>query len=176
MKLTYLCLGTNLGKREENLRLASAGIEVNIGKVLQYSAVYESEPWGFDADTEFLNMVVKVETKLSPVQLLEEILNIESSIGRIRSDVQYLSRTIDIDILLYEDLIIDEKSLKIPHPLMHERRFVLTPLCDIAPERVHPLLLMSFASILEVCKDNSKVKLYRPQDRKTAGPHDCRTA
>lgn len=172
MKIVFLGIGTNLGKREENLKLALTGIEENIGKVLKSSAVYESEPWGFVADIEFLNMVIKVETKLSPVQLLKEILNIESSIGRIRSDVQYLSRTIDIDILLYEDLIIDEKRLKIPHPLIQERRFVLTPLCDIAPETVHPVLLMSFISLLELCKDNSKVKLYGPQDHTTAGPHD----
>lgn len=160
MKLVYLCLGTNLGKREEHLKLALSGIEENIGKILKSSAVYESEPWGFDADIEFLNMVVKVETKLSPVQLLKEILNIESSIGRIRTDVQYLSRKIDIDILLYEGITIDEKRLKIPHPLMHKRRFVLVPLSEIAPQTLHPLLLMSFISLLESCKDNSKVKLY----------------
>jgi len=163
MKIVLLGIGTNLGNRRENLEFALSGIEKNIGKILKSSSVYESEPWGFQADIEFLNMVIKVETKLSPDQLLKEILNIESAIGRIRSGERYLSRVIDIDILLYEDLVIDEKSLKIPHPLMHERRFVLVPLCDIVPETVHPLLKKSFSSLLEACKDNSNVKLYNSQ-------------
>ena len=156
-----LSIGTNLGNREENLAFALSGIEENIGKISKSSSVYESEPWGFNADIDFLNMVVKVETKLSPAQLLEEILNIESAIGRVRNGKRYLSRIIDIDILLYEDLIMDNLNLKIPHPLMNERRFVLAPLCDIASESVHPVLKMSFASLLEDCEDMSKVKKYK---------------
>jgi 2-amino-4-hydroxy-6-hydroxymethyldihydropteridine diphosphokinase len=105
-------------------------------------------------------MVVKVETNLTPSGLLGRILMIESLSGRVRGEKQYSSRVIDIDILLYEDLVIDEKSLAIPHPLMHERRFVLVPLCEIAPEILHPVLKTSFAFLLKSCKDKSKVLLH----------------
>jgi len=158
--IVFLGIGTNLGNRENNLKEAVFRLEEYIGKVLNSSSVYETEPWGFQARDEFLNMVVKVETKLTPSGLLGRILMIESLSGRARSEKQYSSRIVDIDILLYEDLIIDEKSLKIPHPLMHERRFVLVPLCEIDPEMVHPVLKKSVASLLKSCKDKSKVEKY----------------
>ena len=107
-------------------------------------------------------MVIEVETDLSPQELLERILNIESSLGRVRSSEQYSSRIIDIDILLYNDLVIDEPDLKIPHPLMHERKFVLIPLCEIAPEMIHPVLEKTFGELLEICEDRSNVKSLAP--------------
>lgn len=161
MKKVFLGIGTNLGKREINLKEAVAMIEEYIGPVEKSSSVYETEPWGFQSRDEFLNIVVIVETNLTPSGLLERILKVESMLGRVRGEKQYSSRVIDIDILLYEDLIIDRKSLKIPHQLMHERKFVLIPLCEIAPEMVHPVLKKSFASLLELCNDKSKVKKYR---------------
>lgn len=160
MKIVYLGIGTNLGNREANLKEAVVRIGEHIGQVVKSSSVYETEPWGFNSKDEFLNMVVKVETKLSPSGLLGRILMIESMLGRIRGEKKYASRVIDLDILLYEDFIIDEVSLKIPHPLMHERRFVLTPLCEIAPEAVHPVFNKSIASLLESSRDNSKVRKY----------------
>ena len=125
--------------------------------MVKSSSVYITEPWGFQTEDEFFNMVVKVETKLTPSGLLGRILMIESLSGRVRVEKQYLSRVIDIDILLYEDMIANEKSLKIPHPLMHERRFVMVPLCEIEPDIVHPVLKKPISSLLESCKDKSKV-------------------
>jgi 2-amino-4-hydroxy-6-hydroxymethyldihydropteridine diphosphokinase len=102
MKVVFLGVGTNLGNRERNLKEAVARIEEYIGRVLKSSSVYETEPWGFQSGNEFLNMVVKVETKLIPSVLLERILMIESLLGRVRNEKQYSSRVIDIDILFYE--------------------------------------------------------------------------
>ncbi|MDO9340042.1 MAG: 2-amino-4-hydroxy-6-hydroxymethyldihydropteridine diphosphokinase [Bacteroidales bacterium] len=157
MNIVFLGIGTNLGNRGNNLKEAIARIEEHIGPVLKSSSVYETEPWGFQSGDEFLNMVVKVETKLIPAGLLERILMIESLLGRVKGEKQYSSRVIDIDILLYEGMVIDEKSLKIPHPLMHKRKFVLVPLCEIEPELVHPVLNQSIAFLLKTCKDKSKV-------------------
>jgi len=161
MKKVFLGIGSNLGERETNLKEAVAGIEENIGHVLYCSSLYESEPWGFKSDNQFLNMVVVVETKLTASGVLGAILMIEAFLGRTRGEKQYSSRIIDIDILLYEDMIVDEVSLKIPHPLMHERRFVLVPLCEIASKEVHPVLKKTIASLLEMCKDKSKVRKYK---------------
>ncbi|MCX6322027.1 MAG: 2-amino-4-hydroxy-6-hydroxymethyldihydropteridine diphosphokinase [Bacteroidia bacterium] len=161
MKVVFLGVGTNLGNRENNLKEAVVRIEEYIGPVLKSSSVYETEPWGFQSGDEFLNMVVKVETKLIPAGLLERILMVESLLGRVRGEKQYSSRVIDIDILLYEGMVIDEKSLKIPHPMMHERKFVLVPLCEIDPELVHPVLKQSMVSLLKSSKDKSKVRKCR---------------
>jgi len=161
MNIVFLGIGTNLGNRRNNLKEAVARIKELIGPVLKSSSVYETEPWGFQSGDEFLNMVVKVETKLIPTGLLERILMIESLLGRVRGERQYSSRVIDIDILLYESMVIDEKSLKIPHPMMHERRFVLVPLCEIEPEMVHPVLKQSMVSLLKTCKDTSKVNIHK---------------
>jgi len=133
MNKVFLGIGTNLGNKESNLEQAVARIKEYIGPVLKSSAIYETEPWGFQAKDEFLNMVVKVETDLAPSGLLGRILMIESLLGMVRVKEQYSSRLIDIDILLFEDMIVNEESLKIPHPLLHERKFVLVPLCEIAP-------------------------------------------
>jgi 2-amino-4-hydroxy-6-hydroxymethyldihydropteridine diphosphokinase len=162
MMTAFLGIGTNLGMRENNLRDAVIKIEEYIGKVVASSSVYETEPWGFQSGDEFLNMVVKLETKLTPSELMRKILVIESQLGRIRSDKQYSSRVIDIDILLYEDFVIDEISLKIPHPQMHKRKFVLVPLHEIERELYHPALNQPIASLLEKCKDKSKVKKFEP--------------
>lgn len=157
MKKVFLGIGSNLGDRELNLKETLEKIEKNIGPVLESSSVYETEPWGFESDNQFLNMVVKAETRLTPSGVLGAILMIEAFLGRTRGDKQYSSRIIDIDILLYEDTVIDEVSLKIPHPLMHERRFVLVPLCEIDPDLVHPVLKKNIATLLNLCEDKSAV-------------------
>lgn len=151
-------LGTNLGKREDNIEKALARIKENIGPVTKSSSLYETEPWGFESDEQFLNMVVRIDTGLKPGDLLQEILNVEYFLGRKRSEKQYASRVIDIDILLYGEKIVNEHQLKIPHPRMHERRFVLEPMCEIAGEVIHPVFGKSFARLLEECKDESKIK------------------
>jgi 2-amino-4-hydroxy-6-hydroxymethyldihydropteridine diphosphokinase len=161
MKKVFLGIGTNLGDRETNLKDTLVRIENNIGPVINVSSIYETEPWGFKSENQFLNMVVATETKLTPSGVLGAALMIEAFLGRTRGEKQYSSRIIDIDILLYEDMIVDEVSLKIPHPLMLERRFVLVPLCEIAAELVHPVLKKTIAFLLESCADKSKVRKYK---------------
>ena len=162
MKNVFLGIGTNLGNREDNLEAAIKRIEETIGPVLKYSSIYETEPWGFKAEDQFLNMVIIVNTDLSPSFLLEQILNVESAFGRVRSTERYSSRLIDIDILLYEDIIIYDQNLKIPHPLLDKRRFVLEPLCEIAPGVIHPILNKTMLELLQVCEDRSNVIIFDP--------------
>ena len=138
MKTVYLALGSNIGDRESNLRAAiesmtSAGISV-----LRESPVYETEPVGYAAQRWFLNMVVEAETVLFPVQLLTRINKVERALGRVRT-IPNGPRTIDIDILLYGNSVIRTPRLEIPHPRMHERRFVLAPLAQLAPDLRHPV-------------------------------------
>jgi 2-amino-4-hydroxy-6-hydroxymethyldihydropteridine diphosphokinase len=161
MKKVFIGLGSNLGDRVENLREAKSRIGELIGPVVEESPVYETEPWGFESDNEFLNMVLCAETALSPSGLLGRILMIESQLGRIRGEARYSSRNIDIDILLYNSEIINETALIIPHPRMHERRFVLVPLNEIASELKHPVLKKSIKELLYACSDTSKVELFK---------------
>jgi 2-amino-4-hydroxy-6-hydroxymethyldihydropteridine diphosphokinase len=157
MNKVFFGLGTNLGNRKTNLRKAIEMIGEHIGKVLKSSSIYETAPWGFDSEDDFLNMVVLVETTLTPLELMKKIVTIESMLGRERNQDRYSSRIIDIDILLYDDLILNENGLKIPHPLMHERRFVLVPLNELAPELIHPVKGKSIRVLLEECRDRSEI-------------------
>lgn len=134
--MAYLSLGTNLGDKRKNIAVAIKNIGELVGDVVRQSALYETEPWGFRSDNRFVNAAVCVDTQLSPRRLLEVTQRIEREMGRtLKSDGgEYHDRIIDIDILLYGDLHIDEPDLKIPHPLMHERDFVMTPLNEIMEE------------------------------------------
>ncbi len=129
-------MGTNLGDKRKNIAEAIKNIGELVGDVVRQSALYETEPWGFRSDNRFVNTAVCVDTQLSPRRLLEVTQRIEREMGRtLKSDGgEYHDRIIDIDILLYGDLHIDEPDLKIPHPLMHERDFVMTPLNEIMEE------------------------------------------
>ena len=139
----YLGLGSNLGDREEHIRKAVALIGEKVGLVIRQSSLIETEPWGFESENRFLNGVILVETSLTPRQLLRSTQKIERSLGRKRKSTdsslqspdfsKYSDRPIDIDILLYDDLTIDEPDLKIPHPLMEQRDFVMIPLNEIKP-------------------------------------------
>ena len=133
MHTVYLALGTNLGDRKAIMHEAIERIENKIGTVLRQSSFYETEPWGFESPNLFLNACICVSTKLAPRQLLEVTQAIERDMGRIEKTVglQYVDRIIDIDILLYDDLHINEPDLVIPHPLMEEREFVMKPLLEI---------------------------------------------
>jgi len=157
MSKVFLGIGTNLGDRERNLEVAIEKIGEHIGNILQTSSVYETPPWGLEAENDFLNMVVSVETSHSPAEIIKNIAVIESMMGRERNQDRYSSRIIDIDILLYDDLVITEKGLKIPHRLMHERKFVLVPFCELAPDLIHPILKKPMRVLLEECRDRSKI-------------------
>lgn len=140
--MVYLGLGTNLGDKEQNLRMSVKKIEEWIGNVVSLSAFYATAPWGFSSENSFLNAAVCVETTLLPLQVLEETQRIERELGRTEKSVNglYADRLIDIDLLLYADRVMDAKGLILPHPLMTERRFVMEPLSEIAPDVVHPVL------------------------------------
>lgn len=140
--MVYLGLGTNLGDKEQNLRISVKKIEEWIGNVVSLSAFYATAPWGFSSENSFLNAAVCVETTLLPLQVLEETQRIERELGRTEKSVNglYADRLIDIDLLLYDDRVMDAKGLILPHPLMTERRFVMEPLSEIAPDVVHPVL------------------------------------
>ncbi|MGN1216840.1 MAG: 2-amino-4-hydroxy-6-hydroxymethyldihydropteridine diphosphokinase [Phocaeicola sp.] len=142
MAKVFLGLGTNLGDKRNNLLTAVNHIEEKIGKVTSLSSFYETEPWGFKSDNSFLNAALCVETSLEPVAILHIIKEIEIEMGRTQKSVNkvYSDRPIDIDILLYDDMIIKSEELTIPHPLMTERDFVMKPLVEIAGDTVHPLL------------------------------------
>lgn len=133
MHTVYLALGTNLGNRKAIMREAIDNIGKKVGTVMRQSSFYETEPWGFESPNLFLNACICVSTKLAPHQLLEVTQAIERDMGRIEKTVglQYVDRIIDIDILLYDDLHINEPDLVIPHPLMEEREFVMKPLLEI---------------------------------------------
>ena len=140
--MVYLGLGTNLGDKEQNLRMSIKKIEERIGNVVSLSAFYATAPWGFSSENSFLNAAVCVETTLLPLQVLEETQRIEGELGRTEKSVNglYADRLIDIDLLLYDDRVMDAEGLILPHPLMTERRFVMEPLSEIAPDVVHPVL------------------------------------
>ena len=138
MATLYLSLGTNMGNRHENLSLAQELIGREVGTVVSASDIIETEPWGFESSNRFLNMAVKVETTLQPLEVLHTTQEIERKLGRTQKSVnrEYHDRLIDIDILLYDDLVMNTPELTIPHPLMYQREFVMKPLTQIAPELV----------------------------------------
>ena len=138
MATLYLSLGTNMGDRRKNLSSALELIGHEVGTVVSASDIIETEPWGFESSNMFLNMVAKVETHLQPIEVLHATQKIEHTLGRDKKSVdgEYQNRPIDIDILLYDDLVMNTPELTIPHPLMYQREFVMKPLAQIAPELI----------------------------------------
>lgn len=136
MPIVYLALGTNLGDRPANLRAALAALPPAV-TVLAQSPVYETPPWGVTDQPAFLNMVAKAETHQAPRELLKYLKTLELTLGRLPA-IRYGPRLIDVDILFYDDLLLDTPELTIPHPRLHERAFVLVPLADLEPALVHP--------------------------------------
>ena len=139
LQMVYLLLGSNLGNRKEILDKAIKLLSQKVGVVILQSKDYETSPWGVTDQPDFLNLVVSIQTRLKPLQILEITQSIENQLGRIRKE-KWGARLIDIDVLFYGNEIIDEPNLKIPHPLLQERDFTLSPLAEIAPDFVHPVL------------------------------------
>lgn len=147
MSTVYIGIGSNLGDREGNCLRAVNLLSEDGLIVRKQSSLYETEPWGLKDQPEFINMAIEAETGLEPLKLLELLKNIEKQMGRDES-VRWGTRVIDLDILFYNDRVIDTPGFRIPHPLMHERDFVLRPLAEIAPEKEHPVLKKTVRELL----------------------------
>jgi len=156
MNKAYLLTGGNLGNRSNNLIYASKLVEQYLGKIVRRSSVYRTAAWGFTDQPDFYNQALEIQTQLSPEQLLEKLLTIEKQMGRKR-DVKLGPRIIDIDILLFDNEIIDQPHLTIPHLHLHERRFALTPLAEIDPNIIHPVLHKTIQQLLLECTDTLDV-------------------
>lgn len=160
MNTILILQGSNMGERYQMLEESRKQIALKIGAVNLVSKMYESEPWGFESDVWFLNRVLQVQTELDAFHVLCQLLEIEKQLGRIRNpeSKSYSSRTIDLDILFFNQEIIHSPELEVPHPKIHLRKFTLLPLCDLVPEWIHPESLLTAKQLLENCKDETLVK------------------
>jgi 2-amino-4-hydroxy-6-hydroxymethyldihydropteridine diphosphokinase len=157
----YIGIGSNLGKKKENyLEALSRIAKIPNTRIVKESSLYESEPLG-DSKEWYVNGVIEIETEMKPDLLLKKFRNIERAMGRKKVRKRWGARIIDLDILLYNSLILEKKSLKIPHSELHKRKFVLIPLSEIAPQVIHPVLGASISELLVGVKDDKRVSLLR---------------
>ncbi len=159
MNRAYLLTGGNMGNREENLATARALIAAHCGQISKASSLYETAPWGKTDQPAFLNQALAIDTLLNARQLMRRILKAEKLMGRVREE-KYGPRIIDIDILLFNNETYNYHFLKLPHPEMQNRRFVLLPLAEIAPHIIHPVLNKTITQLLDECPDELAVKKY----------------
>lgn len=157
MNKAYLLTGGNMGNREEQLATAKQLIHQQCGSISKASSLYETAAWGKTDQAAFLNQALEVETELNARQLMRHLLKIEKQMGRLRKE-KYGPRIIDIDILLFNNEKLDYHFLKLPHPEMHNRRFALLPLAEIAPNAVHPVFNKTIGQLLKECTDKLEVK------------------
>ncbi|MCL2413926.1 MAG: 2-amino-4-hydroxy-6-hydroxymethyldihydropteridine diphosphokinase [Bacteroidales bacterium] len=184
MSSVFLILGSNSGKSLEMLEKSRVLIIEHIGRILNSSPIYRSEPWGFESEDWFYNQAIRCETSLSAEEVLNKIFNIETELGRVRFDKLnarcgtnpepvegYESRTIDIDILYFDNEIIQTDNLEIPHKHLQERRFVLMPLNDIAPDFMHPILKKTTSQLLKICEDEGIVEYFLDFSKRPKYPY-----
>lgn len=156
----YLLLGSNLGERQKMLNMALDFIKLEIGNIEKCSSIYETEPWGFSSKEKFLNQVVFLKTDLSPFDLLKKNQQIEKKLGRTKTGNNYESRLIDIDILFYNDEIIETVDLIVPHKQLHKRMFTLLPLDELNKNLIHPKFGKTISKLKSECKDLLNVKVF----------------
>lgn len=159
MNTCYLILGGNIGDKARILEKAIDQVEQKLDARATKSSIYVTAAWGNENQPEFYNQVIKIETNFSATAVLKTVLEIEESLGRKRNSEKWQERTIDIDILFYNDAIIEFPDLRIPHPFIPERKFVLVPMNEIASEFIHPVLKKSIKQLLDECKDELEVKI-----------------
>ena len=158
MAKLYLLLGGNLGDKETIFSEVKRLLKEKVGEITARSNIYETEPWGFESEDMFWNQAIEISTSLSPVEVLHETQQIEAELGRIRISNHYDSRMIDIDILFYDNQIIELENLTVPHPRILERKFVLMPLAEIAQTFIHPIFLKTIGQLMLECTDNLRVE------------------
>lgn len=156
MEPVYLSLGSNMHEPRKQLAHAIRLIEKRAGEVIRQSSVYLTAPWGNENQAPFINQVIELETEMTPHRLLQELLMIETDMGRVREQ-KWEPRIIDIDILFYGSVVL-EGNLNIPHPLLHLRRFTMEPLYELIPDWQHPVLNKTMAELLKICPDTGKVE------------------
>ena len=164
MYKVFLGIGGNIGDKQLNFIKVAHLVKARLGKIIKVSSIYETPPWCFVSEDHFWNQVLLIETEMNPEKLLEEIHEIEAEFGRKRSIGKYVSREMDIDILYFDDLYTETKEMIIPHPRIQNRKFVLVPLVEIAPEFKHPLFRLTNLQLLENCKDESVIIKINPED------------
>lgn len=164
MNRVVLLIGGNLGNRYDNIIKTIDLIESNIGDIIKKSKIYETEAWGFESENNFLNQVLIVNSNYTPQQCLIEINKIEEQLERVRESEKWISRTMDIDILFFNDEIIKTDDLTIPHKHISERLFTLKPLNDLLPDYIHPEYKKTVNELLNKCNDKSGVKVYDKND------------
>ena len=158
MHQVFLSIGGNLGNKRSNFDKVYTHIQNELGSIILRSSVYETPAWGFDAEDPFWNQVLCIETHLNPSEILEIINKIDAAFGRKRISEGYSSREMDVDILYFDSEVFKTEDLNIPHPLLHNRLFVLVPLAEIAPDFVHPVLQLTSNEMLNICEDKSEIK------------------
>ena len=161
MNTILLLLGSNLGDSQQLLAHATEKLAKNVGKIVKQSTIYKTAPWGYEGNNYYLNQVLQIESSLSPLALLNENREIEKGLGRIRNNnYQWEDRTLDIDILFYNDEIIESNNLIVPHPRLHLRKFTLIPLAEIVAEFIHPIIGQPVKQLLENCNDDGLVEVF----------------
>ena len=163
LHIAYISAGSNMGDRLQNCRKGVEALtEADNSRILAQSRIYKTEPVDYEDQNWFVNMVVKLETALDPFQLLDHIKHIQRAAGRIKDSIRFGPRILDLDIILYDNRIIESDCLVVPHPRMHKRRFVLKPICDIDPAVIHPVLNKEMQILLdELGAEEQKVFEYK---------------